>query len=120
AKVEATAASVEKGAAESQQGSLTAGQAQRIQNFANKYQTPVDVVGSRAAGTAGESSDFDYVIGGTSKVRQAARSELPRGQAGGEISPSGHETGIDVFNAKKTPLDPNRPHVTFEPKPKTN
>ena len=103
-----------------QQGSLTAGQAQKIQGFADKYNTPVNVVGSRAAGTASEASDFDYVIGGVSKTRQAARRELPRGQAGGEISPSGHETGIDVFNGNKTPLDPNRPHVTFEPKPKSD
>jgi RHS repeat-associated protein len=93
--------------------------AARIQKFADKYQTKVDLVGSRASGTASATSDYDYVIGGTSKVRQAARKELPRGTAGGEISPSGLQTGIDVFNAKKTPLDTSKPHITFEPKAKT-
>jgi hypothetical protein len=35
----------------------------RIQNFADKYNVPVTVVGSRAGGTAEVGSDWDYVIG---------------------------------------------------------
>ena len=97
-------------------GSLTPGQTRAVQNFANKYETTVDVVGSRAAGTATASSDFDYVIGGTSKIRSAARSELPRGQAGGEINNNGVETGIDIFNGNKTPTDTSKPYIRFEPK----
>lgn len=88
----------------------------RIQAFANKYGEEVTVVGSRAGGTAGPASDFDYIIGGNSKIRAAARRELPRGRAGGEIHPTRGETGIDVFNGNNTPLDPTRPHVIVKPK----
>ena len=103
-------------ATSSELGSLTSGQARAIQNFATKYDTTVDVVGSRAAGTATAESDFDYVIGSVSKVRSAARSELPRGQAGGEIDNNGVESGIDVFNGNKTPTDTSKPNIRFEPK----
>ena len=88
----------------------------RIQAFADKYGVEVKVVGSRAAGTAGPASDFDYIIGGNSKIRAAARRELPRGAAGGEIHPTRGETGIDVFNGNQVPLDPTRPHVIITPK----
>jgi hypothetical protein len=97
-------------------GSLTPGQAARIQSFADKYDTTVNVVGSRAKGTAGPQSDFDYILGddgATSRLRAKARLELPRGTAGGEIHPSRGETGIDVF---KAPLDPSRPYIPFKPK----
>ncbi len=87
----------------------------RIQRFADKYDTDVHVVGSRAKGTARPDSDYDYILGesgGNSRLRQKARRELPRGTAGGEIHPSRGETGIDVFNE---PLDPTRPHITIPP-----
>jgi hypothetical protein len=95
--------------------SLTHGQAKRIQDFATKHNTPVTVVGSRARGTANEFSDFDYLIGGNSRTRNAARRDLPRGQAGGEIGAGGRETGNDIFNANKIPLDPSLPHIIFKP-----
>ena len=87
-----------------------------IQRFANKYGVDVAVVGSRAAGKARADSDWDYVIGGTAKTRQAAKRELPRGSAGGEVK-YGRESGIDVFNANKEPLDRSKPHVIFTPQP---
>jgi RHS repeat-associated protein len=92
--------------------------AERIQRFANKHGVEVSVVGSRASGTAGAASDYDYVItGGNAKVRAAARRELPRGQAGGELDASGRGTGNDVFNGNVEPLDRSRPHVIFRPNP---
>ena len=92
--------------------------AERIQRFANKHGVEVSVVGSRASGTAGAASDYDYVItGGNAKVRAAARRELPRGQAGGELDANGRETGIDVFNGNVEPLDRSRSHVIFRPNP---
>ena len=97
-------------------GSLTPGEASRIQSFADKHETTVNVVGSRAKGTAGPGSDFDYILGNdgaTSRLRSKARKELPRGSSGGEVHPSKGETGIDVF---KDVLDPNLPHIPFNPK----
>ena len=104
------------GTGEAKLGSLLPGEVRRIQQFANAYNTEIYVVGSRAAGTAGEFSDFDYLIKGTSKVRQAARRFLPRGKAGGEIR-GYSEIGIDIFNANKTPLDPTLPYIKFTPNP---
>ena len=96
---------------------LSATDQARMQSFANRYQSEVTVVGSRAGGTAGPMSDYDYLIGGNSRLRANARNQLPRGAAGGEIGPRG-ETGIDVFNLNREPLDPNRPHIIFAPEPK--
>ncbi len=95
---------------------LSAVEQARIQAFTNRYGTDVTVVGSRASGTAGPMSDFDYLIGGNSRLRANARVQLPRGAAGGEIGPRG-ETGIDIFNANREALDPTRPHIIFRPQP---
>lgn len=97
---------------------LTDDQVKTIANFAKKNNTEVTVVGSRAAGTAKPTSDFDFVIGGTSKIRKDARKQLPRGSAGGEIDPrTGRETGIDIFNPKKDgPVKTDKPFITFGPK----
>jgi len=87
-----------------------------VSHFADKYGVTVNVVGSRAKGTAGPRSDFDYILGddgATSRLRQKARRELPRGIAGGEIHPTRGETGIDVF--KKT-FDRDLPYIPFNPK----
>jgi hypothetical protein len=75
-----------------------------MQRFANKHGVDVSLVGSRAAGTATISSDWDYVVGGTAKTRKAAKRELPHGSG-----------GIDIFNGNKTPVDPSRPHITVKP-----
>lgn len=93
---------------------LTNAQITAIQNIVNKYGVAVDVVGSRAAGTAHAESDFDYVIGGTAKIRAAARALLPRRVAGGEVGPKG-ESGIDIINASIEPTDPSRPYIRFTP-----
>jgi hypothetical protein len=96
-------------------GTILGAAGEAIQRFASKYGVDVAVVGSRARGTARADSDWDYVIGGNAQVRKAARRELPRGSAGGEIK-NGRETGIDVFDANKNPLDTSRPHVIIRPK----
>jgi RHS repeat-associated protein len=95
-------------------GSLTPAQVQRIQTFVNNYNTEVSVVGSRAAGTAGPLSDFDYVIGGNARLRSSAQYFLPKGAAGGALRGT-TESGIDIFNANNTPLDPTRPFIKFTP-----
>ncbi len=95
--------------------SLTPSHLKKVQDFANKYDVEVHVVGSRAKGTARPDSDFDYIIGrdgGSSKMRKRARRELPRGTAGGEIHPTRGETGMDVFNR---PLDETLPFLRITP-----
>jgi len=44
-----------------------------------------------------------------------ARRELPRGQAGGEITASGREFGIDVYNGNTDPTDTSRPFIRLTP-----
>jgi RHS repeat-associated protein len=95
-------------------GNLTPAQIQRIQTFVNNYNAEVNVVGSRAAGTAGPLSDFDYVIGGNARLRSSAKYFLPKGAAGGGLRGT-TESGIDIFNANEIPLDPTRPFVQFKP-----
>ena len=87
-----------------------------IQRFVDLKQTTVTVVGSRARGTAGPRSDFDYLIAGNSRVRQDARKMLPRGTAGGEIGTRG-ETGVDIFDQNIKRLDLSLPHIIFSPTP---
>jgi RHS repeat-associated protein len=94
---------------------LPAHQLAQIQRFADKRNVEVIVVGSRVKpvpeGGTRRFSDFDYLVGGNTKIRQHARRELPRGDTGGA-----YDTGIDVINANKTPLDPDRPHVIIRPR----
>ena len=77
---------------------LSSNQISRIQKFVDKRDTNVIVFGSRARGDARPDSDFDFIVLGNSKVRSSARSELPRGVAGREITVSGRESGIDIFS----------------------
>ncbi len=85
---------------------LTPNQLQKIQLFSNRKGVEVIVFGSRASGTATKQSDFDFIVFGNSKIRGSARREFPKGVAGGEISASGRETGIDVFS-KEILSDPD-------------
>src|SRR5262249_1247522 len=92
-----------------------------IQDIANQTRQRITLFGSRVTG-ANELSDYDYILSGPSRARGQARRLLPRGLAGGEVSASGRETGIDIwqdYNPKapgyKT-LPPNTPHIVFEPK----
>src|SRR5205823_3973248 len=99
-------------------GNLTPAQVKMIESFADKYEVTVDVVGSRAAGTATATSDFDYVIAANSRIRKFAKFKLPRGIAGGEIGPNGIERGIDVFNGNLTPTNTSLPYIRFLPRGK--
>ena len=88
---------------------------ERIQRFADEHGLVVHMVGSRARGTHRPDSDYDYVLGpdgGNRRQRIRARSQLPRGPAGGEVSASGGDTGIDVINE---PLRPTEVTIPFHP-----
>jgi hypothetical protein len=104
-----------------QEAGISRADAQRIQNAATRTNQRITVVGSRARGEAEALSDWDYIVSGPSRQRGRAKTSVPRGNAGGEIGPSGRETGIDWWqdynpNAPNyNPLDPSRPHVIFEP-----
>jgi RHS repeat-associated protein len=86
---------------------LTTSQTRQIQAFTDRFGAEVNVVGSRASGTARATSDFDYVIQGNAKLRNSAEYYLPRGSAGGA-----NNRGIDIF---KEPLDSSRPFIQFTP-----
>ena len=104
-----------------EEAGIASSDAQRIQNAADRTQQRIAVVGSRAAGTAGPNSDWDYILSGASRQRQSASSSLPRGTAGGRQTMTGEETGIDIFqdyNPKAvnySPLRADEPHVIFTP-----
>lgn len=91
----------------------------RIQNAANKMGARITVVGSRAGGTAKTDSDWDYILSGkTGRVRSRAASSLPTG-VGGDWQ--GRRRGQDIFQDYNpdapgyATLDPERPHVIFDP-----
>jgi RHS repeat-associated protein len=115
------AGEVAKGARTWQEAGITAAEALRIQNAADKTGQTIVLVGSRAAGTAGVASDWDYILNGASSARHAAESSLPRGTAGGAIRGTA-ESGIDIFQNYNssapnfTNLNPSLPHVVFTPK----
>ncbi|MDB6065219.1 MAG: repeat protein, partial [Pedosphaera sp.] len=97
-------------------GNLTPSQARKIQAFSDRFGAEVNVVGSRAAGEVGPLSDFDYVIGGTGKLRHAAEHFLPRNpESTGTGIGNLPFRGIDIFDANGTPLDPTRPFIQFTP-----
>lgn len=86
---------------------LTKEDVARIQNAANRIGKPITLVGSRAAGTAREDSDWDYVIEANNHQRASAAGSLP-----GAKDSHGTPRNQDVF---KGPVDTSRPHVTFPP-----
>ncbi|MFD4354314.1 RHS repeat-associated core domain-containing protein [Nocardia sp. NPDC058518] len=82
--------------------------ARRIQNAANSRGVEINVVGSRATGTAGGYSDWDYVISDiNSRTRSRIQGSLPQGS---------HELGVgrrvDIFTGG---LVEGAPYVTFYP-----
>jgi RHS repeat-associated protein len=103
------------------QAGISPSNALRIQNAADRTGQQIIVVGSRASGTSGQNSDWDYIMSGSSAARHSAASSVPAGSAGGAISASGAESGIDIgqtYNPNApnyTPLNPNLPHVIFSP-----
>lgn len=90
---------------------LSPAEAARIQNAANKIDQPISVVGSRASGTAGPYSDWDYVVeGANSSTVGQIRNSLPDGVRG-----IGDPRNLDIFRGT---LDTNLPHITFNPVPR--
>ena len=105
------------GAGKSNTGSsgISSSDALRIQNAANRTQQNITVVGSRASGTAGPNSDWDYIMSGNSAQRHSAASSVPRGVCGGE-----NNMGIDIFSSyangpNPVSIDRSKPYVEFFP-----
>lgn len=90
---------------------LTPGEIARIQNAANRIGRPINLVGSRATGTSGPGSDWDYVIDANAPSRNSVSRSLP---GAGNLS-EGIRPNLDVFNGQ---LDPGAPYVRFTPEPK--
>jgi RHS repeat-associated protein len=82
----------------------------RIQNAADRTETSISVVGSRAKGTPGPTSDWDYVVpeGTRNRTIHSLKSSLPEGPRG-----LGEPRNQDIF---KGTVDPNEPHITFTPR----
>lgn len=89
---------------------LSAGEITRIQNAANAIGKPINLVGSRAGGTANAALDWDYVIDGlTNANRNTIKSSLP----GAPIRADQVPRTIDFL---KPPLETTLPYVPFTPK----
>lgn len=85
--------------------------AQRIQNAADRKNQVIVVIGSRARGTAGPNSDWDYVMPGASnKTKHSLSSSLPTGDKPGIDQPR----QLDIVDG----YDPSWPHIIFTPRPK--
>ncbi len=68
---------------------LTTAEIRRIQNAANRTGYDIILVGSRAKGTAGSLSDWDYIVPGANRsVRHSLKSSLPSGTPLGLGQPS--------------------------------
>ncbi|GAA0681392.1 nucleotidyltransferase domain-containing protein [Dyella marensis] len=78
---------------------LTPNQARRIQNAADRIGKPINVVGSRANGTAGPNSDWDYVIDANAPTRNSVSKSLP---GTGNLS-EGTRPNLDVFKGQVNP-----------------
>lgn len=103
----ATEGAVE-GAAKTGSSVLSAGDALRIENAATRIGKPITVVGSRAEGTAGAFSDWDYVIEGlNNKSWKQIKNSLPGSKSVLDNTPR----NIDIFKT----LDPTKPHITIYP-----
>lgn len=87
---------------------ITAQEALRIQNAANRAGTEISLVGSRARGTANAASDWDYVIDANARLRNSLSGSLPGARSVAEGVPR----NMDIFRG---PLDPNLPSITFFP-----
>lgn len=102
---------------------ISAADARRIQNAANKHKVTIHGVGSRAKGPATQNalSDWDYIVqGSNSRIRGKLKNSLPRGAGVGDLG-GHHPSGMDLMHMDNprapgfNPLDPTRPHVTFTP-----
>ncbi|NVJ00513.1 hypothetical protein HV824_20655 [Myxococcus sp. AM009] len=90
---------------------ISAADATRIQNAANRIGSPIHLVGSRASGKSGPNSDWDFVIE-PSHSNHHARSSAAASLPGAKSVRDGVWRNQDVF---KGPLDRSRPYVTFFP-----
>ena len=89
---------------------LDASDVSRIENAATRIGRPINVVGSRASGTAGAYSDWDYIIEGVNrKTWNKIKNSLPGAKSVLDNTPG----NIDRI---KAPLDPTKPHITIYPK----
>jgi hypothetical protein len=89
---------------------LSAGEITRIQNAANRIGKPINLVGSRASGTANAASDWDYVIEGmTNANKNTIKKSLPGAPLRADQAPR----NIDFFTE---PLRTDLPHVQFNPR----
>ena len=89
---------------------LSKGELLRIENAATRINKPIAVVDSRAKGTAGAYSDWDYVIPWlNSKNWSTIKNSLPGSRSILDNTPR----NIDIF---KGPVNPNLPHITIYPR----
>ncbi len=89
---------------------LSKGELLRIENAATRINKPITVVGSRAKGTAGTYSDWDYVIEGlNSRNWSKIKNSLPGSRSILDNTPR----NIDIF---KGPVNSNLPHITIYPR----
>lgn len=88
---------------------LTGSERARIQNAANRIGHPISVVGTRAAGTAGPESDWDYVITGiNSRKKHSVSSSIPKADV-----TLGVGRRQDIFTDVE--VDKSLPYITFYP-----
>jgi len=89
---------------------LSSSETLRIENAASRISKTINVVGSRASGTAKLTSDWDYVIQGlTNKEWKMIKNYLP--DAPSRID--GLSRNIDMF---KETLDISKPYIPILPK----
>ncbi|MBV4360610.1 nucleotidyltransferase family protein [Pinibacter aurantiacus] len=82
----------------------------RIENAATRIQKPINIVGSRAKGTANAYSDWDYVIEGlTNQEWKQIKNSLPGSGSVLDNTPR----NIDIF---KGPVLTNYPYITINPR----
>ena len=87
---------------------ITDGEYMRLYNAAYKIKCIIYVVGSRANGTASETSDWDYIIEGlTNRKWKSIRNSIP-----GAKSIDNPISKIDLMH---TPLDESKPFIAITP-----
>jgi hypothetical protein len=90
---------------------ISKGEIRRIENAATRINKPIHLVGSRASGTAGIYSDWDYIIeGGIKKMEwNKIKNSLPGSRSILNNTPR----NIDLLNGH---LDKAKPHITIYPR----
>ncbi|QDO68410.1 RHS repeat-associated core domain-containing protein [Bacteroides intestinalis] len=99
-----------KAATQTGVNTLTASEYLRIENAATRINMPINVVGSRASGTATAYSDWDYIIEGINKHNwNKIKNSLPGARSILDNTPR----NIDLI---KEPLDRTKPFITIYPR----